>query len=292
MTTDGRLVVLAGGISSRMKKSVAPESSADPALIRDAYVKAKSMIGVGREGRPFLDYLFFNARQAGYGDVLIVIGEGDDSIRNYYGHKDEDNEFSGLKISYAIQRIPADRTKPMGTADALYQGLKAKVGWAGKRFTVCNSDNLYSEKALALMREHKYRCAMIDYDRRALQFEWSRIERFAVTVKDGEGFLTGIIEKPSQEQIVAATGRDGFVGVSMNIFDLQYDMIFPFLETVPFHPLRNEKELPEAVTMMVGANPRSLFAYPLSEHVLDLTEKGDILPVQKYLESHFENAAF
>ena len=55
-----------------MKKSVAPESSGDPALIRDAEVKAKSMIGVGRKGRPFLDYLLFNARQAGYGDVLIV----------------------------------------------------------------------------------------------------------------------------------------------------------------------------------------------------------------------------
>jgi glucose-1-phosphate adenylyltransferase len=292
MRGDGRLVVLAGGISSRMKKPAAPEVSADPALIREADVKAKSMIGVGRNQRPFLDYLLFNASQSGYGEVLIVIGEHDESIRSYYGLKDENNEFSGLKISYAIQRIPSGRAKPAGTADALSQGLKGKSGWRGKRFTVCNSDNLYSEKALALMRQHKYPSAMIDYDRRALQFEWSRIERFAVTLKDGEGFLTGIIEKPSQDQIRAATGRDGFVGVSMNIFDLQYDMILPFLETVPFHPLRNEKELPEAVTMMVSANPRCLFAYPLSEHVLDLTEKGDILPVQKYLESHFENAAF
>jgi NDP-sugar pyrophosphorylase family protein len=292
MTTNGRLVILAGGISSRMKRSVAPEFSADQALIRDADSKAKSMIGVGRNQRPFLDYLLYNARQTGYRDVLIVIGEGDDSIRSYYGHKDEDNDFSGLKISYAIQQIPEGRQKPMGTADALYQGLKGKSEWSGKRFTVCNSDNLYSEKALGLMREHKYRSAMVDYDRHALQFEWSRIERFAVTLKDGDGFLTGIIEKPSEAQIQAATGKDGFVGVSMNIFDLQYDMIFPFLEKVPFHPLRNEKELPEAVTMMVGTYPQCCFAYPLSEHVLDLTEKGDILPVKKYLETYFENATF
>ena len=275
-----------------MKRSVAPEISADPALIRDADVKAKSMIRVGRNGRPFLDYLLFNARQSGYRDILIVVGEGDDSIRNYYGQEDHDNDFSGLKISYAIQQIPAGRQKPMGTADALYQGLKGKSEWAGKRFTVCNSDNLYSETALGLMREHKYRSAMVDYDRRTLQFGWGRIERFAVTLKDGDGFLTGIIEKPSKDQLQAATGRDGFIGVSMNIFDLQYDMIFPFLEKVPFHPLRNEKELPEAVTMMVGAYPQCLFAYPLSEHVLDLTEKGDILTVKKYLETYFENAAF
>ena len=292
MMTDGTLVVLAGGISSRMKKSAAPESSTDPALIRDADIKAKSMIGVGRNNRPFLDYLLFNARQAGYGDVLIVVGERDESIRDYYGHKDEGNEFAGLKISYATQHIPADRAKPAGTADALYQGLKVKGGWSGTRLTVCNSDNLYSVKALRLMQEHQYPGAMIDYDRRALQFAWSRIERFAVTLKDTEGFLTGIIEKPGKDQIQAATGRDGFVGVSMNIFDLPYDMIYPFLEKVPFHPLRNEKELPEAVTMMVSAHPRCLYAYPLSEHVPDLTEKGDILTVQTYLESHFENNAF
>ncbi|HUI63467.1 MAG TPA: sugar phosphate nucleotidyltransferase [Bacteroidota bacterium] len=290
--TDGRLVILAGGISSRMKKSVAPQLSGENSLVHDADSKAKSMIGVGRDQRPFLDYLLYNAKQMGYMEVLIVIGEGDDSIRNYYGDKDQDNEFSGLRISYAIQRIPADRKKPLGTADALFQGLKAKREWSGTRFTVCNSDNLYSEKALGLMQEHRYSCAMIDYDRHALQFAWSRIERFAVTLKDAEGFLTGIIEKPSEDEIKAATGKNGFVGVSMNIFDLQYDMILPFLEKVPLHPLRSEKELPEAVTMMVREHPKCVFAYPLSEHVLDLTDKNDILPVKRYLEAHFENATF
>ncbi|HXX65297.1 MAG TPA: sugar phosphate nucleotidyltransferase [Bacteroidota bacterium] len=290
MISDGRLVILAGGISSRMKKSVSPQLSGETSLVHDADSKAKSMIGVGRNQRPFLDYLLYNAKQTGYEDVLIVIGEGDESIRRYYGDKDKDNAFSGLRVSYAIQRIPPDRQKPLGTADALYQGLNVKRDWSGKRFTVCNSDNLYSEKALGLMLEHRYSCAMIDYDRHALQFEWSRIERFAVTLKDAEGFLTGIIEKPSEDQITAATGKNGFVGVSMNIFDLQYDMILPFLEKVPFHPLRSEKELPEAVTMMVKAYPKCLFAYPLSEHVLDLTDKNDILPVKRYLETHFENA--
>jgi glucose-1-phosphate adenylyltransferase len=289
---EGRLVILAAGISSRMKKSAVPQMIADKSLIDDALFKAKSMIGVGKDHRPFLDYLLYNAKQAGYKDILIIVGEKDDSIRSYYGEKDRDNDFHGLKISYATQWIPAGKEKPIGTADALYQGLQSRTDWRGGRFTVCNSDDLYSEKALKLMLQENYKNAIIDYDRRALQFEWSRIEKFAVTIKDADGFLSNIIEKPSEEQIKAAEGKNGFIGVSMNIFELQYDMVYPFLEKVPFNPVRNEKELPEAVTMMAAANPKSVFAFPFAEHVPDLTDKNDILPVKKYLETHFENAAF
>ncbi|MFZ1081943.1 MAG: sugar phosphate nucleotidyltransferase [Candidatus Kryptoniota bacterium] len=290
--SEGKLVILAAGISSRMKKPVNGRITIDEELINDADRKAKSMIGVGQNHRPFLDYLLYNARQSGYTDVLVVIGEKDDSIRSYYGKKDRDNEFYGLKISYATQKIPSGKEKPIGTADALYQGLNFKREWRGSKFTVCNSDNLYSQKALSLMLQHDYKNAMIDYDRDALQFELNRIEKFAVTLKDDDGFLTNIIEKPSEDQIKAAKGKNGCIGVSMNIFGLQYDMIYPFLEEVPFHPVRLEKELPEAVRIMVQAYPKSLFAFLLSEHVPDLTSKTDILPVKRYLETHFADIAF
>lgn len=288
----GRLVILAGGISSRMKKPAEPEVKVDENLAKEADLKAKSMIGVGKDNRPFLDYLLYNARQAGYADILIVIGEKDDSIRTYYGKKDRDNEFFGLRISYAVQKIPAGREKPMGTADALYQGLRSRQDWRGTRVTVCNSDNLYSVKALELMMRHEYRNTMVDYNREALQFERSRIERFAVTLKDDDGYLLDIIEKPSAEQIEAAKGRDGFVGVSMNIFGFQYDLIYPFLEKVPFDPVRNEKEIPTAVKMMIDAHLRSVYTFRLSEHVPDLTSKSDIVPVREYLEKNFADAAF
>ncbi len=139
----GRLVTLAGGISSRMKKPSTDRVTVDEDLIKEANSKAKSMIGVGQNHRPFLDYLLYNAREAGYTDILVVIGEKDDSIRGYYGNKDQDNDFHGLKISYATQKIPPGKEKPIGTADALLQGLEAKKEWGGTRFTVCNSDNLY-----------------------------------------------------------------------------------------------------------------------------------------------------
>jgi glucose-1-phosphate adenylyltransferase len=272
-----------------MKKPAALSEKIDERLLEDSNQKTKSMIGVGENYRPFLDYLLYNAREAGYKNILIVIGEKDDSIKKYYGEKDSGNELYGLSISYAVQKIPEGKEKPIGTADALYQGLRARKDWQGKRFTVCNSDNLYTQAALKLMLNIEYPNAMVDYDRNALEFETERIEKFAVTIKNQENYLVDIIEKPSGEDIERARNKNGFIGVSMNIFSLQYDMIFPFLEKVPFHPVRIEKELPEAVKMLACSIPESVYAYELAEHVPDLTNKNDIIIVKKYLEKHYPN---
>jgi hypothetical protein len=78
----------------------------------------------------------------------------------------------------------------------------------------------------------------------------------------------------------------------MNIFSLHYNFILPFLEKIPLHPLRNEKELPVAISMMVKEKPKSLFCYPLSEHVIDLTSKEDIPQVKKYLADTFGDMVF
>jgi NDP-sugar pyrophosphorylase family protein len=262
-------------------------SAIDKKLINDADTKSKSMIGVGKNNRPFLDYLLFNAKNTGFTDIVIVIGENDNSIKEYYGSSEKDNDFNGLNISYAIQPIPSGRNKPLGTADALLWGLKSKPEWRSSKFTVCNSDNLYSQKALRLMLASPYIGALIDYDRSALAFETSRIEKFSVTVKDEDGFLKDIIEKPSTEVIKKVKTESGYVGVSMNIFSLSYDEIFPILERTPIHPVRKEKELPEAVKILANEIIESVFTYPLAEHVPDLTSKEDIIMVRKYLNENY-----
>jgi NDP-sugar pyrophosphorylase family protein len=277
------LVILAGGVSSRMKEAAPVTSGVDPGLLVEAGQKSKSMLGVGRLGRPFLDYLISNARDAGYTDLVIVVGENDGGIRARYGNAMRDNEFHGVRISYAVQAVPRGRTKPLGTADALLCALRVRTDWRGKKFTVCNSDNLYSQSVLKQLLETGHPGALIDYDRDALRFGQSKIEQFAVLEKDSDGYLTGIIEKPSPEDIRRVRDASGRVGVSMNIFRFSYDTVLGFLEEVPLHPLRQEKELPAAVALMIGRSPRSLFAIPASEYVPDLTGRGDIAIVQKYL---------
>ena len=285
--SEGRLVILAGGISSRMKQPVNSDIIVEEKLIEDADKKSKSMIGVGNNYRPFLDYLLFNAKQSGYNDIVLVVGEKDSSIKEYYGSSGRDNNFNGINISYAVQPITAGRNKPLGTADALLWGLKSKPEWQGSKFTVCNSDNLYSVKALTIMLNSVHIAALIDYDRSALEFDTSRIERFAVTTKNESGFLTDIIEKPALGIIESVKSKSGFIGVSMNIFSLSYSIIFPILERVPLHPERQEKELPEAIKILANEISNSVYTYPLTEHVPDLTSKDDIVNMKEYLEKHY-----
>ncbi|HEV8538946.1 MAG TPA: sugar phosphate nucleotidyltransferase [Bacteroidota bacterium] len=285
---EPNIVILAGGISSRMKQQASASSTLDASLRKDAQEKSKAMIGVGDDSRPFLDYLLYNMERAGYEDVVIVVGERDDSIRRRYEGDEGEHLSRSMKISYAVQKIPAGRTKPLGTADALLEALEANPGWKGRKLTVCNSDNLYSITSLRLLRMDSHDNAMIDYDRSALIFNQERITQFAVIKKDARGFLQDIIEKPSEDDITLATDSSGRIGVSMNFFRFSYDAIYPFLVSIPLHPVRQEKELPLAVKMMVERYPGSMFTIPLSEHVPDLTTQSDILEVRSYLAKEFK----
>jgi glucose-1-phosphate adenylyltransferase len=285
---DANLVILAGGISSRMKKPTA--ARLDTQL--DADTKSKAMIGVGEGNRPFLDYLLFNAREAGYRDIVIVVGEQDSFVRRYYGGKARGNEFEHLSISYASQPIPPGRTKPFGTADALLRALEVRSDWVGKHLTVCNSDNLYSQRALAMMLEAPSGCALIEYDRDALGFPQSRIEQFAVVIKDAGGAVTDIVEKPSPEQVALAKDSFGKIGVSMNIWRFPYDRVLPCVRDVPLHPVRLEKELPRAALMLLQRWPGLLVAFPLAECVPDLTDRTDIAVMKEYLARTFPDFSF
>jgi glucose-1-phosphate adenylyltransferase len=281
---EENIVVLAGGVSSRMKQP--SPALLDPALRRDAETKSKAMIGVGQGGRPFLDFLLLNIARAGYDDLVIVVNEKDSAIREYYA---PGPDIPGrpadirLRISFAVQRIPQGRTKPLGTADALLVALRSKPAWKGGQVTVCNADNLYSVRALRILRESTVDNALIDYDRSALAFDEERIAKFAVIEKNGEGRLTNIIEKPPRAEIEGLRDRGGRIGVSMNIFRFSVDDILPVLEKLQLHPVRDEKELPEAVRMMITTTSATVEAIPIAEHVPDLTSQEDILRVQETL---------
>ena len=259
----------------------------DEQLLRDADEKAKGMIRLGREGRPFLDYLLFTAREAGYRDIVLVVGEDSGGIRSYYGARDRDNECAGLRVSYAVQKIPEGRTKPLGTADAVLCAMLARPEWKGEMFTVCNSDNLYSIRVLTMLRETAAECALIDYDLHALGVEPQRVTQFAVLQTDEAHRLTSIVEKPSADQIASLAGPRGRIGVSMNIFRFSYDTILQPLRDVPLHPVRQEKEIPPALMLLLAQHPGAILAIPVAEEVPDLTDKQDIARVQTYLHQHF-----
>lgn len=277
------LIILAGGASSRMKQS--SSSSLSDAAQKQANTRNKGLIIL--QERPMLDYLLYNAKEAGLEHIYIVISPDGDLFKSYYGSKTTGNEYQGLSISYATQHIPQNRTKPMGTADAVFQTLEKYPALQEQEFLVCNCDNLYSKKAFTALRQCHNSNAFINYNRASLQFSMERIARFALTKVSASGYLEDIKEKPMQEEMERFRDDDGAFRVSMNIFKFSGKHLYNYLKKCPTHPERKEKELPTALLMMVQDHPESTLAIPVSEHVPDLTSKEDISIMNDYLSTHF-----
>jgi dTDP-glucose pyrophosphorylase len=277
------LLVLAGGKSSRMKNSQATEgmSKSD---IESANKKTKGMIEVN--DRPFMDYIIYNASKAGISNIIILTGEDSGDIRELYGLNDKDNDFHGLKISYATQYIYADREKPFGTADAVTQAMDQIPQLQNTSFIVCNCDNLYSKEAFKLLVNLDSPNGWINYDRNGLNFPKEQVEAFAITSIDEDGSLQKIIEKPTQADVAQFSDNDGSVRVSMNIFKFDGNMFYEYVKNCPINPKRNEKELPTAILNMVKNNPKTMIGIPICEHVPDLTRKEDILNVRQYIKEN------
>jgi len=280
------LIILAGGASSRMKMEASNNRLSEEEIMQ-SNTMSKSLISVGPNGRPMMDYLLFNAKKAGYTQIYMVINEQGQLFKEYYGYNQKNNKFHGLSISFAVQYIPEGRTKPFGTADALFQAVEQYPELNTQYYSVCNSDNLYSIEALKAIRETKSTNAFISYDRDALQFSAERISRFALIKQDSEHHLLDIVEKPSANEMNNYKDSDGKLRVSMNIFKFDGKIIYSYLKNCPVHPDRNEKELPTVLLNLIKDFPKSAIGIPFSEHVPDLTSKDDINAVKVYLQQEY-----
>jgi glucose-1-phosphate adenylyltransferase len=280
------LIILAGGASSRMKKSLATENLSEEEL-KNANSRSKALLGFGKNNRPILDFLLLNAEKAGYQNITIIISEDGGMFKDFYGNKTKNNKFNSLSISYATQSIPKDRVKPFGTADAVSQALEQYPNLQEEAFTVCNSDNLYSIEVLRALRKTEAHNAFISYDRDGLQFPMEKIERFALVLLDNNSNLLDIIEKPSKENTNKYKDDEGKFRVSMNIFKFTGNEIFSFLKNCPINPIRNEKEIPTAILNMCKKTSFTMKGILFNEHVPDLTSKEDIIIMKTYLENYF-----
>ena len=272
------IVILAAGMSSRMKKST--DSSIGSTKADEANKKSKSLITFGN--KPFIYFLLENIVDAGFQNVIMVVGQDYEDFKN---EMDKFPSISKINIEYAIQLIPENRVKPFGTADAVYQTMDQIDKLKNQSFCVCNSDNLYSTKSLKLIRENSYDNAVLAYDRDSLNFPKERVSSFSILMTNSEFNLVNFIEKPTQEQVEQNLDDNGKIRVSMNIFKFDGSQAFEFIKSCPVNPLRNEKELPSAIVNMISHDSLYMKGIPIAEHVPDLTSKSDIQIIQKLIES-------
>lgn len=267
-----------------MKKSVAAEGLS-PEEISLANTVSKALITYGERNRPIMDALLLNAQKAGYKNVILVVGENSKAFQEYYDGDDSKQIFPDLLFHFATQFIPQGRLKPLGTADAILQAMRQYPTLQKQTFNVCNSDNLYSEKALRFLLETPSNNAFISYDRDGLLFASERIASFALVKLDSENIMLNILEKPSKEHYESMKDSEGKLRVSMNIWKLNGVDVLEHLIGCPLHPERNEKELPNAILHMISVSNIDVLGIPLREHVPDLTSKEDIKTFKNYLEN-------
>ena len=180
MTKKPVLVVMAAGMGSR-------------------YGGLKQIDPVGSCGEAILDYSVYDAHEAGFDTVVIIIKE---AIRkDFMETVGARLAKAPVEIRYAYQELdklpegytaPEDRTKPWGTSHAV---LCAKDVIDGAPFAVINADDYYGKSAYKVIYE--FLCSAEDsekYDYCMVGYELGK------TVTDN-GTWPGASAKPTKTEI-------------------------------------------------------------------------------------------
>jgi len=184
------LVVMAAGMGSR-------------------YGGLKQIDPVGSQGEAILDFSIYDAHQAGFDTVVIIIKE---AIKNDFMETvGKRLEQAPVEIRYAYQEldklpagysVPEGRTKPWGTSHAV---LCAAEAIDGAPFAVINADDYYGTSAFQVIYDYlsgnsdPYGYCMVGYELSKTVTENGSVAR-GICVTDDRGFLAGVTERTRIEQ--------------------------------------------------------------------------------------------
>ena len=136
------LVIMAAGIGSRFGGGI------------------KQLAPVGRNGEIIMDYSIHDAIEAGFNKIIFIIRKDiEDAFKKAIGDRIEKIcDSLGVEIAYAYQELgnlpegvelPADRTKPWGTG----QAVLACKDVLHEPFAVINADDYYGKEAFVKLHD-------------------------------------------------------------------------------------------------------------------------------------------
>lgn len=204
----------------------------------------KQIEPVGPNGEFIIDYSIYDAKKAGFDKVVFIIKEENyDVFKETIGkrvepHMEVEYVFQKMEDIPSFVKIPKERVKPWGTAQAIYEA-KDKINGP---FLVINADDFYGRESYFVARdflksneENKY--STIGYLADNTMTKNGSVKRGVI--KEKEGNLLSIDESKLEYKdgkIIAKsleTGKEyevaknDYVSMNMLTFDLS---IFPFLE--------------------------------------------------------------
>lgn len=221
--------------------------------------KSKHLIKVNK--KPFLAYVLDNLLEAGYEDIILVVGHAGDLIEQFL----KDYNYKARVINQF--KVLGPKEKIYGTACPL---MCVKDILKGKEFLFICGDNLYSVKDLKEMaKEDGYNYVA------GLKHE--NPEKYGVLITDN-GFLKEIIEKP--EKYVGNLINTGVYKFSPEVFEK--------ISEIKKSP-RGEYEITDAVTLL--AKEKKVKVIRINDGWLDFGNPGDIIKCSKFLKNGNNNHA-
>ena len=281
-----KLVIMAAGMGSR-------------------FVGLKQMEPVDKEGHSIIDFSMYDARRAGFRDLVFIIKREHDALfRERIGNRME----RFFNVEYVYQEltdipagctVPDGRVKPWGTGQAIACCRNVLHG----PFAVINSDDFYGRTAFSEIYEflrtnddeHCY--AMVGYRVRNTVTEFGSVARGVCEVQNG--MLMGITERTKiyQRGDHAAYTEDGehFVDlpgdtiVSMNIWGFTQPTVSEFWtrlgaffeKEVPLDPLKREFYLPSVVNQQLEEGTARVRVLPCEEVWHGVTYREDLASVKE-----------
>ena len=276
------LVVMAAGMGSR-------------------YGGLKQIDPVGSKGEAILDYSVYDAHQAGFETVVIIIKE---AIKNDFmetvGARLKN---APVEIRYAYQEleklpegysIPEGRTKPFGTGHAV---LCAKEAIDGAPFAVINADDYYGKSAfksiynLLSTNENPWGYCMVGYELSKTVTENGSVAR-GICATDAEGNLAEVVERTKIVQFedgIRYEDGDKWVDVaddtivSMNMWGFMPSFLeeiearfVNFLDTtLVANPLKGEYFLPSPVSQLIEEGKASVKVLTSADRWYGVTYAAD-----------------
>lgn len=260
------LVVLAAGMGSR-------------------YGGLKQIDPVGSQGEAILDYSIYDAHQAGFDTVVIIIKE---AIREeFMATVGKRLEKAPVEIRYAFQEldnlpegytVPEGRTKPWGTSHAV---LCAADAIDGAPFAVINADDYYGRAAYRVMYDYlsgttgDYEYCMVGYEMCKTVTDNGSVAR-GICVTNEKGYLTEVTERTRIEKyeggIHFTEDGENWVDVapettvSMNLWGFMPSFLeeikarfSAFLDgALPVNPLKCEYFLPLPIAQLIHEGKASV----------------------------------
>ena len=245
------LIIMAAGIGSRFGGGI------------------KQLEPVGPNGEIIMDYSIYDALEAGFNQIVFIIRKDIEAdFREVIGNRIEDIcARRGAQVSYAFQslqdvpegvQVPAERTKPWGTG----QAVLCAAGLVDCPFAVINADDYYGKEAFVKL--HDFLCrnenpgayCMAGFILKNTLSENGGVTRGLCQV-DSKGYLTNVTETRNivkTEDGAAVNGEkvDPDTYVSMNMWGLGPEFMDTlrdgfeefFRNTAPADPLKAEYLLP------------------------------------------------